>query len=399
MNKRNLLTGFIGLLCSHLAFNQQGCMDITATNFNPSATVEDFSCTYTPITLEIPANQQIHLPNYLKETSGLAIYNNLHWTHNDDGSSKIYGFDPELGVIADSIDIGVQVQDWEDLQFHNGKFYIGDFGNNVNGARSNLRIFRFDVSTMQVDTIRFNYVNQSILTPVAGNTTNFDCEAFLVTDDKVYLFTKQWTTYRTELHTLVNQQGDQVTTLVGDFNCEGLITGATFGVNEVILVGYTQLLAPFVYRITGYENDQFLTSNKRKYMLNLGLHQVEAVAFDSQRELLAISNETFSAFGQTVPAKWMYFGWDELLQLSVVSEEGMHIDNNDFLNGNPLYKVGTLLMSKADLGQIQIVNLMGQEVYKGILPVDGLNLNQLPEGHYFVHSLDNVSKYRIQINP
>ena len=103
----------LGLIASPFSYAQQGCMDPAANNYNPSATIENHTCQYTVETLTFTASQEQLLPNYLRETSGLAYYNGLHWTHNDDSSSKIYGYNPTTAEVEDSINLGIQVQDWE----------------------------------------------------------------------------------------------------------------------------------------------------------------------------------------------------------------------------------------------------------------------------------------------
>jgi len=79
--------------------------------------------------------------------------------------------------------------------------YVGDFGNNLNGNRTDLKILRIRknsvlVNPLKIDTINFSYSNQTNFTPTGTNNTDFDCEAFIVASDSIYLFTKQWISKR-----------------------------------------------------------------------------------------------------------------------------------------------------------------------------------------------------------
>jgi zona occludens toxin (predicted ATPase) len=65
------------------------------------------------------------------------------------------------------------------------------------GNRKDLHILRIEKNSVEgniqkIDTISFSYSNQTDFTKLKSNTTNFDCEAFVVVDDSIYLFTKQW---------------------------------------------------------------------------------------------------------------------------------------------------------------------------------------------------------------
>ncbi|RZK04103.1 MAG: T9SS C-terminal target domain-containing protein, partial [Flavobacterium sp.] len=59
-----------------------GCTDALAKNYNPSAILNDGSCVYE--NSKIAPVFSITLSDTLRETSGLAYFNNQLWTHNDD---------------------------------------------------------------------------------------------------------------------------------------------------------------------------------------------------------------------------------------------------------------------------------------------------------------------------
>ncbi len=388
--KRIIILLFVGICLPAVAQEVPGCLDIEASNYNSSATISDFSCSYEFVSINLEADQSFLLPYYLNESSALCSYNNLLWTHNDDHTSKIFGIDKSNGRVVDSIDFGLNIFDWEETHYFNGKFYIGDFGNNGTGVRSDLRVFRYDVNTQIVDTIQFNYFNQFDFNVVAANQTNFDCEAFLVTDSMIYLFTKRWSDYNTELHKLPNRSGYHTTELVGNYNCEGLITGSTFSSDGITLVGYTTLLSPFLIVLKDYESDHFLESNKRKYQLNLPFHQVEAITYEEGSNAYSITNEQFSIFGQIIPAKLSNFRLNR--------EDNLIVNNlpkkEEWIAFDSVYNQ---LTAKSYLESIEIVNSTGQVVYNGSLDKYGISLGTFPKGIYLIHNRKDGQVERISI--
>jgi len=73
-----------------------GCTDPLATNYNPSATINDGSCIYDAASVT-PFSSYI-LNSNLSETSGLIRWNNQIWTHNDNEDINIYALDTINGI-------------------------------------------------------------------------------------------------------------------------------------------------------------------------------------------------------------------------------------------------------------------------------------------------------------
>ena len=260
-----------------------GCTDPLATNFNPSATDNDGSCVYaaTSVTPEF----SIAMTDTLSETSGLFFWNNLYWTHNDNADPNFYAIDSTNGNIVNQCNAnGLVAYDWEETTQDSNFVYIGDFGNNANGNRQDLRIFKIlktDLcGTPQVDTIAFAYEDQVDFTPTGSNNTDFDCEAFVVFGDSIYLFTKQWNSQQTTLYALPKAPGSYTAHKRATFNVDGLITGAALsnGGNVLTLCGYTTVLQPFVYLMYDFNDFDFFSGNKRRIALDVPNAQVEAVA-------------------------------------------------------------------------------------------------------------------------
>lgn len=273
MFHRGILSGLIFLLAG-TAFSQEKKATVTI----PDSLIRKFP-----------------LDDQLKETSGLIFWNQLLWTHNDDSDNSIYGIDPTTGKTDQTIQFkALKVKDWEELQHDAHYFYIGDIGNNATGTRTDLRIFKVHKTSLHIDTIHFSYPEQTNFSSKKSNATDFDCEAFLVTDSMIYLFTKEWNAQKTTMYKLPNNKGIQKAKLMQSFQVNGLITGAAIspGRKHIILTGYTKTLTPFLYLLSEFNKDNFLGGNKKKLMVNRNFLQVESVAFTGATTI-AITNEQF----------------------------------------------------------------------------------------------------------
>lgn len=294
-----ILTTTSLLFLANTLFSQvTGCTDSHATNFNANATQNDGSCVYSTTTI-VPQHSFV-LSNAIDETSGLILFDDVLLTHNDDSDTKLYQLDLTNGSTMSTVQIPtVSNVDWEDIAQDEHYIYIGDFGNNATGIRTDMKIYRFLKPEWEnpttIDTIQFSYETQTDFTTSAANATNFDCEAFIVTEDKIYLFTKEWISNATSIFELEKAPGQQEAVLKGTLNVEGLITGAThFEEKKLIaLSGYSTSLSPFVYLLYDFDGSDFLSGNKRKINLNLPFHQVEGIATADGLNYY-ISNEKFS---------------------------------------------------------------------------------------------------------
>lgn len=275
-----------------------GCTDPLSRNYNPNATVNDGSCTYPSGSVQLLST--VNLPAAVNETSGLLLWDNTIYTHNDNTDINLYGLDAVTGTIAQTLSItGTSNQDWEDIDQDNDYIYIAETGNNVNGNRTNLRIIRIDKAGLlagnpTVNSINFSYSNQTSFTATGNNNTDFDCEAIIVGADNIYLFTKQWVSKQTSVYSLPKTPGTYTAQLLTSYNVSGLVTGATYveDKNLIVLCGYSSTLQPFLYLLYDFNEDNFFGANKRKLSLPLAFHQVEGIATNNGLDYF-ISNEHF----------------------------------------------------------------------------------------------------------
>lgn len=275
-----------------------GCTDPLSKNYNPKATVNDGSCSYRKTRVKPEFSKELN--EKLRETSGLIAWKGHLWTHNDDKDTNLYCLDTISGEIKKTYELKNAVnKDWEEISQDSSYLYIGDFGNNSNGSRNDLHILRIEKNSLLlnpiIDTISFSYSDQDMSITSKTNQTDFDGEAFIVSKDRIYIFTKQWKSKGTGLYVLPKTPGSHVATLKATQDVKGLITGASFMENEkvVVLCGYTKKLKPFLYLLYDYKDSDFFTGNKRRIKLQLPYHQIEGIATLNGLQFY-LTNEKFS---------------------------------------------------------------------------------------------------------
>ena len=259
-----------------------GCTDPLSKNYDSNATLSDGSCQYEKIKIK-PAGSGI-LSDTIRETSGIIYYENLLWTHNDDHDKIVYGLD-SVGKIKKRIILkNTFNNDWEEISQDSSHIYIGDFGNNYAGNRTDLKILKIEKQSFLeanpiIETISFAYADQTDFSPQKPNKTNFDCEAFIVTKDSLYLFTKQWKSSKTSIYKLANKSGNHIATLTETFDTKGLVTGATYLESKklIALCGYSTTGKPFIYLLYDFKKHSFLSGNKRRVGIKLPFHQIEGI--------------------------------------------------------------------------------------------------------------------------
>lgn len=370
-------------------FSQAGCTDPLANNYDPGAVENDGSCLYDEVIIS-PTNSY-SLDNVLSGTSGLIYWNDYLWTHNDSSDNNLYQVDPANGSIVNSISLAPQVNhDWEEIAQDEDYIYVGDFGNNVSGDRTDLKIIRVSKSSLltenpQMEEINFIYEDQTDFTPKDINSTDYDCEAFEITEEAIFLFTKEWVSKETRLYKLPKTPGTYEAQLQDDYDVNGLITGSTYDKdNSVIaLSGYSNLMQPFVYLLYDFTAEDFFGGNKRKIELDLPYHQVEGITTTDGLQYW-ITNESldFAGIDQQLHTLDLTDYLDDYLNYPSVEESPQFK-----LYPNPTFS--TLeITAKEKLFPLQyvITNLIGENVKEGVLKSvnSSLDVAELASGTYFL---------------
>ena len=223
----------------------------------------------------------------LQETSGLIYLQGKLITHNDSsGEAALYEIDTLSGMVArKTIVSNAKNKDWEAICNDSNYIYIGDFGNN-NGTRKKLRIYRLLIAdyfnspndTVTVDTINFNYSEQTSFESKPHHT-NFDAEALIAYEDSLYLFTKNWLNFKTNIYAIPKTPGQYEITIRDSIDVQGLITGADYNplTNIIMLSGYTDI--PFLVKIEEFANKKFSEGIITRRSLGFtGSFQVESIA-------------------------------------------------------------------------------------------------------------------------
>lgn len=391
---------FLFLLVAFLPISwaqNYGCNDPLANNYNPTATINDGSCLYN--TTNIGALTVYPISTILNETSGLIWWNNHLWTHNDDSDNHLY--------MLDTLNMQIEViytlqnvlnKEWEEISQDSQYIYLGDFGNNSTGNRTDLKILRVNKNSILnnepiVDTIWFSYSLQTDFTPLSSNKTDFDCEAMIVSTDSIYLFTKEWTSNYTTLYALPKTPGSYIAHDISNYNVEGLITGSTYleAQKIVVLVGYSPILQPFFLLLYDYQDHQYFSGNKRKIGISLPFHKIEGVTTRDGINYYT-SNEKFSQSVIYTPARIHKFNLSNFLlnylDTNTVSIAEETIDNQIQIYPNPSENQIQILglENQAEI-DVEIFNLTGQLIFEknSTSPNNCIfNIGFLPSGVYVI---------------
>jgi len=396
MKAKTIFVALFILISQFAQAQVSGCTDPLSRNFNPNATVNDGSCTYA--SASVSPVSTVTLPSTVNETSGLLLWDASLYTHNDNTDTNLYSLNSLTGALENTLAIaGTSNQDWEDIGQDANYIYIAETGNNLSGNRSNLRILRVDKAGLlagspNVNSINFTYSEQTNFTATPNNATDFDCEAIIVGNDSIYLFTKQWVSHKTSVYSLPKTPGTHVAQLQETYNVGGLITGATYIQDKklVVLCGYSATLQPFIYLLYDFAGNNFFSGNKRKVSLSLGFHQIEGIATNNGLDYY-LSNEHFQQFVVNVPQKLHIVNLSDYL--------GGYLQNVAGLTGSTLKEAGIIIFPNPAFSTLTIqcpqiiigkkytiVDITGRLVQSGVLLdiTNILDISALTPGIYTV---------------
>jgi hypothetical protein len=231
-------------------------------------------------------------PKKVKEVSGITWHKNLVWSIQDSGNSnEVFGFDVS-GKMEEKVEVkGASNIDWEDITTDKmGNLYIGDFGNNDN-ERQDLTIYKLDASDYSkvAAKITFYYPEQKDF-PAKKKDKLYDCEAFFVYQNHLYLFTKNrskgfdGTTLIYKIPTVAGHHKAQlvgkITTCSNYNSC--VITGAAISPDEkrFVLLSHDR-----IWLFDNFKDDNFSSGTMTELELD-HFSQKEGICFKNNETLL-----------------------------------------------------------------------------------------------------------------
>lgn len=396
--KKIIYISFIYIASSFL-YGQQGCTDPLANNYVSSASINDGSCVYdlTNYTMESVADLESPL---LNENSGIVFFNNHLYTINDGGNLNSFFEMDTLGAIIREITVvNATNVDWEALTQNNHSFFIGDFGNN-SGSREDLCIYEIskqdilDPQVTEVSATRrfFRYEDQSDFA-WSVNSHNYDCEAFISTEDSLFLFSKNWLDEETKLYRLPNTWSDTaVATMDSGFNVDGLITDASIDLisGNIMLLGYknngANLYSSFIWMLWDYQGAEFFTGNKRRFEIGsmFSISQTEGLTLKNYSSGYVSSEQINSVI--TIPPKLLKFNLSEYLQ-----QESLNTDSIESMSWTAYPNPGQDFLTIENLkGPYFIYELSSLKlVLSGEIVFNRVDISTLNMGTYCIH-IDGV---------
>lgn len=219
------------------------------------------------------------LPNELEEVSGLYIdaEKNFWWLTDSGTPATLYTTD-DRGCPLESINLNpIKNVDWEELSADDqGNIYIFDAGNNRN-QRRDLRIYIYQPITGEVDSILFNYPDQTEFPPSPA-MANFDLEGAFWHNDSLHLFSKnslRGGNYVTKHYVLAAEAGEQTAILRDSlFLKKRVVTAAAIspdGKTVALLaynfkrwLGFIPISGASIFLFSDFENADFLKGKRRK---------------------------------------------------------------------------------------------------------------------------------------
>ena len=248
-------------------------------------------------------SKKFKLQNSIKESSALIKIDGKLWTINDSGDkAKLYQINEKNGRILKTVTIkGAYNRDWEALTYDDSYVYIGDFGNN-RGNRKDLKVYKIPRADLRsqkstrAETIHFKYSDQKDFRS-KPQKNNFDCEAMVAHNGKLYLFSKNWENKKTRLYELSTTVGRQTAKYKSTFNINGLVTDASINkeLDILLLSTYSPLLSVDVWAFTNYSGGNFFNGASKKLRFKSLQSQVEGITFTGNYTAY-LSSEAFNKY-------------------------------------------------------------------------------------------------------
>ena len=302
------------------------------------------------------------LPLEVEETSGIIFLNSRLITHNDSGDDPmLYEIDTSTGLVLRRVIIdNAEHVDWEDICHDSEFIYIGDIGNN-SGSRQDLKIYKIRVDeyiasdTVSAEIIEYAYADQVNFTP-AQNATNFDAETLISIGDSLYIITKNWLNFQSNIYGLPKVPGVYEIERIDSVNTSGLITGGLYDeVNQKIVLS-AYVLAPFVLELTDFSINEFAKSKIKRYDFSPdGSIQIEGIAQLGNNEYYLTAEENL-----TGPAS-LY-----VLNADLMSATNAQDYEEVFIYPNPTLEM-VHMSSKYKIRSILVYDINGKSHFKGLI--------------------------------
>ena len=246
----------------------------------------------------VPGLRRVGSLDGVPEGSGLAPgpQPDTYYSFGDNGNPAVLYQIDGTGRVTSEVSINAKNRDWESLSRDpQGTYFIGDCGNNVSDRR-NLSILRVNpASPQQVGTIAFTYPDQ-LEFPPKKKERNFDCEASLWHEGKVWLFTKDQQERTSNVYTVPDQPGTYTAQRITSLAIPGQVTDAALSPDgrQLVLLGRGEL-----FILAGNSWADILKATPQRIDL-AGTGQTEGVEFKTPQTLL-ISTEQGGLFEYTLP--------------------------------------------------------------------------------------------------
>lgn len=247
---------------------------------------------------------EINLSSELKETSGLYCpKQGVAYTINDSGNAPIIYRLDENGKIQDKLQLNVKNQDWEAINGDDQYYYIGDIGNN-SGKRQFVKIHTVakGKSPQVSKTLQVTYTNNPIdQHNYQGH--DFDAEALVSVEDKLYLFSKSWLTGTLSVYEISKEKLEQTVAPFTEIKgLPGMVTGSDYdSLNQrFILAGYALKGVGRLYPFITIVDNQFKMA--KSFPLD-NYNQVEGVCATPSGEIWITQESSFLSGQKLVKLK------------------------------------------------------------------------------------------------
>jgi len=241
----------------------------------------------------------------VNETSGLELINGNFLTLNDSGDEPaLYAFDSKGKNLTKILIKGAQNRDWESLAKDDKYIYIGDIGNNK-GNRKDLKIYLIDFDFKLIDSIYFNYNNQSKFKKKKKN--KFDAEALVSFDDSLLIFSKNRKNLTTEVYPLPKNPGFHSVQPKYSFDVDALVTGGDYNskLDLLALVGYSySIKKQYLFLFENFKYKTEKDSIYKKYIIPIKNAQIEAIKIINRKSFWLTSENEGGGYPKLIKLKF-----------------------------------------------------------------------------------------------